>query len=72
MKHVKKGNGMKKNLRKRLPSTTLDAVKAMKRGEREAEQEMLGPGFHSRHQIHKSKKTYTRKMKHKQNREKDV
>lgn len=72
MKHVNTGNEMKKIQRKRLSLTTLDAVKAMKRGEREAEQEVLGPGFHSRHQIHKSKKTYTRKMKHKQNREKDV
>ena len=63
---------MKKRQRKKLQSTTLDAIKAMKRGEREAEHELLGPGFHSRHQIHKSKKTYTRKMKHKQNGEKDV
>ena len=31
----------------------------------EAEQEMLGPGFHSHNQPHKSKKTYTRKNKHK-------
>lgn len=43
----------------------LDAIKAMKRGEREAEHEMLGPGFHSFNRTHRSKKTYTRKVKHK-------
>ena len=46
--------------------TNLEAVKAMRRGSREAEQEMLGPGFHSFNRLHKSKKTYTRKVKHKQ------
>lgn len=40
----------------------------MRRGNREAEQELLGPGFHSHNWIQKSKKTYTRKMKHKTNR----
>ena len=44
--------------------TNLDVVKAMKRGEREAQQELLGPGFHSFDKPHKSKKVYTRKMKH--------
>lgn len=43
----------------------IDAIKAMRRGSREAEMEMLGPGFHSPHKIHKSKKEYTRKPKHK-------
>lgn len=43
----------------------LDAIKAMRRGGREAEQELLGPGFHSQTRIHRSKKTYTRKTKHK-------
>ena len=43
----------------------LDAIKAMRRGGREAEQELLGSGFHSVNKIHKSKKTYTRKKKHK-------
>ncbi len=52
----------KKSMSK-LPN--LDAIKAMRRGNREAEQEMLGPGFHSHNQAHKSKKTYTRKNKHK-------
>lgn len=42
-----------------------DYVKAARKGSREAEMEMMGPGFHSRHAVHKSKKTYTRKQKHK-------
>lgn len=47
-------------------SVTLDEyVKAAKRGSREGEQELLGPGFHSVHRIHRSQKTYTRKQKHK-------
>jgi len=45
--------------------TNLDAIKAMKRGEREAEQQRLGPGFHSFNRTHRSKKTYNRKQKHK-------
>lgn len=55
---------MKRRVRK---TTTLDAIKAMRRGGREAEMELLGPGFHSHHSVHKSEKTYTRKMKHKKN-----
>ena len=43
----------------------MDAIKAMRRGSREAERDLLGPGFHSLNKIHKSKKTYTRKLKHK-------
>ena len=58
---------MKKWKKKILQSTNLDAVKAMRRGNREAEQEMLGPGFHSFNIPHKSKKEYTRKLKHKKN-----
>ena len=46
-------------------TTNLDAIKAMRRGGREAEKEILGPGFHASERIHKSKKTYTRKKKHK-------
>jgi hypothetical protein len=42
-----------------------DVIKAMRRGNREGEQEVLGPGFHSTNRIHRSKKTYTRKTKHK-------
>lgn len=34
----------------------LDAIKAMRRGGREAEMELLGPGFHSFNRLHKSKK----------------
>ena len=57
---------MKKQKKKILKSSTLDAIKAMRRGGREAEMEQLGPGFHSFNRLHKSKKTYTRKVKHKQ------
>ena len=42
-----------------------DIIKAMHKGNREAERELLGDGFHSKHRVHKSKKTYTRKTKHK-------
>ena len=38
---------MKKIKRKTKIPTTLDAIKAMKRGSREAEMDLLGPGFHS-------------------------
>ena len=56
---------MKKLKKKILKSSTLDAIKAMRRGGREAEMELLGPGFHSHNKIHKSDKKYTRKKKHK-------
>ena len=56
---------MKKVKRKILQATNLDAIKAMRRGGREAEMELLGPGFHSHNKIHKSDKIYTRKKKHK-------
>ena len=55
---------MKKKKRK-ITTTSLDAIKAMRRGGREAEMEIFGPGFHSHNHIHQSKKTYTRKTKHK-------
>ena len=55
-----------KKTKKAIKATTLDAIKAMRRGGREAEREQLGPGFHSFDRVHKSKKTYTRKAKHKQ------
>ena len=58
---------MKKVKRKILQATNLDAIKAMRRGGREAEMELLGPGFHSHNRIHKSDKIYTRKQKHKKN-----
>ena len=56
---------MKKFKKRILPASNLDVVKAMRRGGREAEMEMLGPGFHSHNKIHKSEKIYTRKKKHK-------
>ena len=56
---------MKKVKKKILKATNLDAIKAMRRGGREAEMELLGPGFHSHNRIHKSDKIYTRKKKHK-------
>ena len=56
---------MKKLKKKMLKPSTLDAIKAMRRGGREAEMELLGPGFHSHNKIHKSDKIYTRKKKHK-------
>ena len=56
---------MRKNRRKVINPTNLDAIKAMRKGSREAEQELLGPGFHSFNRVHQSKKTYTRKTKHK-------
>ena len=57
---------MKMLKRKVLQPTNLDAIKAMRRGGREAEMELLGPGFHSHNKIHKSDKIYTRKKKHKE------
>lgn len=56
---------MTKKKNKKTSSTTLDAIKAMKRGNREAYMKILGPGFHAESFIHKSAKTYTRKVKHK-------
>lgn len=56
---------MEISMKKQNKPTNLDAIKAMKRGGREAEMEMLGPGFHCFSRTHKSKKTYTRKLKHK-------
>ena len=56
---------MKKIKRKMRIPTTLDAIKAMRRGSREAEMYLLGPGFHSHNKIHESDKVYTRKKKHK-------
>lgn len=56
---------MKKFKKRMLKPTNLDAIKAMRRGGREAEMELLGHGFHSHNKIHKSDKIYTRKKKHK-------
>lgn len=42
-----------------------DYIKASKKGNRLAEMELYGPGFHSFNRIHHSRKMYTRKPKHK-------
>ncbi len=42
-----------------------DYIKAAKKGNREAEQLLLGPGFHAMHKVHPLKKNYNRKQKHK-------
>ena len=52
--------------KKKKQPINLDALKAMRRGSREGEQELLGPGFLASNRVHRSKKTYTRKAKHKQ------
>lgn len=56
---------MKRHKRKRAKKATMDIIKAVRRGNREAEQDLFGPGFRSGRSIHRSKKTYTRKTKHK-------
>jgi hypothetical protein len=56
---------MKKKKNKESSITLEDYIKAGRKGNREAEMELLGPGFHSKNRIHKSKKNYTRKEKHK-------
>ena len=60
---------MRKQKNKKAKATTMDAIKAMRRGGREADMEIFGPGFHSFDRLHKSKKNYTRKTKHKQDQE---
>jgi hypothetical protein len=60
---------MKKNKRKKAKEATMDVIKAVRRGNREAEMDLFGPGFRSRRSVHKSKKTYTRKPKHRGNNE---
>lgn len=55
-----------KHIRKSKSRITIDDfVKAMKKANREAEQQMLGPGFHAKDKVHRSKKIYSRKNKHK-------
>lgn len=41
-----------------------DYMKAVRKADREAEMQLLGPGFHSMNRIHRSKKSYSRKEKH--------
>lgn len=51
--------------KQKMKITTEDYVKANKALARQEEMELLGPGFHSKTKVHKSKKAYTRKDKHK-------
>lgn len=57
-----------KKTKKRIPTILL----AIRRGNREAEREILGEGFHAHTLVKKNKKIYSRKLKHKkaQNKEK--
>ena len=50
---------------KKLKISEEDYVKINKALARKEEMDLLGPGFHSKHKVHKSKKTYSRKDKHK-------
>ena len=50
--------------RRRYTITLNDYIRANRKANREAEQELLGPGFHASSRIHGSKKVYTRKQKH--------
>lgn len=54
-------------MKKKTNKTLDDYIKASRKGSREAEQESTGPGFHATTRVHRSKKTYTRKVKHKAN-----
>lgn len=54
----------KKNFKRTISLN--DYLKASRIGSREAEKELKGPGFHSTNRVHVSKKTYTRKLKHKE------
>lgn len=51
-------------MRKR--TTLSDYIAASRKGSREAEKEFFGPGFHATTRVHRSKKLYSRKAKHKQ------
>ena len=57
---------MKRKKKKQVTNLD-DVIKAMRRGNREGEQDVLGSGFHSTNRVHRSKMTYTRKAKHKGN-----
>lgn len=50
-----------KNKNKQKIGTNIDLLKAVRKGNRDAEFEMYGPGFHSKCKIVKSKKEYNRK-----------
>lgn len=47
-----------------LVGTLDEYIRADRKSRREEEMETMGPGFHSRDRVHRSKKTYTRKVKH--------
>ena len=51
-------------MKKKRNNKVIDYVKANRKGSREAELEITC-GFNGTHKVHKSKKTYTRKPKHK-------
>ncbi len=51
-------------MKKTNKNFNLDYVKANRKGNRDAELKMC-TGFISKHKVHKSKKNYTRKTKHK-------
>lgn len=44
-----------------MKTKELEIVKAMRKGSRDEEMSILGPGFHSKTKIHKTKKQYDRK-----------
>ena len=50
---------------KKKTNTNMNIIKAIRKGGREAEQELYGPGFHSFNKTYKDKTIYTRKNKHK-------
>lgn len=52
----------KKNKKRKLPAQIL----AVRKGNREAEREILGDGFHARTRTTKNKRLYSRKAKHPQ------
>lgn len=54
-----------KKIRKAKTTIGMDEyMKAVRKADREAEMQLLGPGFHSMNRIHRSKKSYSRKEKH--------
>ena len=61
------GEIMKRIRKSKTRITIDDFVKALKKANREAEQHMLGHGFHAKDKVHRSKKIYSRKIKHKTN-----
>ena len=56
---------MAKTFKKSKSEKELDYVKANRKGSREAELE-ISSGFTSKHKVHKSKKAYSRKPKHRE------